>query len=459
MNVISLAAAAMTVLICAIYGMEAALATEAFSVPPATLLAADTAQVTATIRSLEEKVKQNPDDFIAYTKLAGYYLQRQRETGSSEYITLAGRAAHASLAILPPEQNYGGLATLAQAEYALHDFTAARDHAMQLTKLDPTKGSGFEILSDALIELGEYNSAQRALDQLQRLAEEAVGTQTRLGKYALLRGRPKDAAQYLSRAVVLALEQSPPQREPVAWCRWQLGETAFAIGDYATAEQHYRDALTTFPDYFRALASLGRVRAARGDLVDAIEQYEHAVRIVPDPLFVAALGDLYKLADREKDAATQYALVEQIARLNALGGLLYNRQQALFYADHDLKPQEAYENATKEYAVRRDIYGADAVAWTALKAGKLAEAQVAMREALRLGTRDAKLFYHAGMIARAAGNNVSARDYLKRALSLSPQFDPLQALVAKERLNASPETKRNRESARVTSPIPKPRPH
>src|SRR5438034_11113508 len=99
-----------------------------------------------------------------------------------------------------------------------------------------------------------------------------------------------------------------------------------------------------------------------------------------------------------------------------------------------MKAGEAYDSAAREYEVRRDIYGADAVAWTALKAGKLAEAQTAIKEALRLGTKDAKLFYHAGMIARAAGDKGAARDYLQRALKLNPQFDPLQAQIAKKTL-------------------------
>jgi len=189
--------------------------------------------------------------------------------------------------------------------------------------------------------------------------------------------------------------------------------------------------LTTFPDYFRALASLGRIRAAQADIAGAIEQYEHAVRIIPDPSFVAALGDLYKLAGREKDAAAQYSLVEKIGRLNELNGTLYNRQLALFYADHDLKPDAAYTNASQEFTVRHDIYGADALAWTALKAGKITEAQRAIKEALRLGTRDARLFYHAGMIAQAAGDRSGAREYLKQALALNPQFDPMQATIAK----------------------------
>jgi Tfp pilus assembly protein PilF len=99
-----------------------------------------------------------------------------------------------------------------------------------------------------------------------------------------------------------------------------------------------------------------------------------------------------------------------------------------------MKAQEAYALAAKEYEVRRDIYGADALAWTALKAGKLEAAQKAIKEALRLQTEDARLLYHAGMIARAAGDQNGARDYLKRALALSPQFDPLQAKLAREAL-------------------------
>jgi len=167
-------------------------------------------------------------------------------------------------------------------------------------------------------------------------------------------------------------------------------------------------------------------------LPGAIEHYEKAVRLLPDPQFIAALGDLYKLAGRDEDAQKQYELVEQIGRLNALNGALYNRQLALFYADHDIKIDEAYRLAAKEYEIRKDIYGADALAWTALKAGKLPEAQAAIKDALRLGTKDAKIFYHAAMIARASGDETAARDYLQRALKLNPQFDPLHSAIAQD---------------------------
>lgn len=402
--------------------------------PPAVPLPVNEQANALAIRYLEDKVKQNPEDFVAYTKLAGYYLERQRETGSQDYIQLAARAARSSLSVLPAEMNFGGLTVLAQVEFASHNFSATRDHARKLIEMNRTKATGFQILGDSLMELGDYTEAILAINSAQQLAGKSVAVETRLGRLALLRGQIDTAISHFSDATILASDSATPSRETVAWCRWQLGEAAFSKGDYATAERYYNDSLITFPDYYRALSSLGRTFYARGDLTSAIEHYERAVRIVPEVTFVAALGDLYKLAGRGREASTQYALVEQIARLSKTAGTLYDRQIALFYADHDLKTEEAYTIAAKEYEIRRDIYGADTLAWAALKAGKIAEAQSAIKEALKLGTKDAKLFYHAGMIAKAGGDMTSARDYLSRAIKLNPQFDPLQSQIAKQTL-------------------------
>ncbi|MFN2454489.1 MAG: tetratricopeptide repeat protein [Pyrinomonadaceae bacterium] len=404
-------------------------------IPAATPLDDNNRTAEAGARFLEDRVKHDPEDFSAHNKLAAYYLQRARETGSFDYLDLAARAAKASLASVPSIRNAGGLAALAQTEYATHDFAAARDHARQLIQLDPAKSYPYAILGDALLELGDYDGAVGAYQQVQRIdGGISNGSETRQARLAFLRGDTNAATRHFSTALIVALNAVAPSRETVAWCRWQLGEVAFATGDYQQAEKHYRDALVTFPDYYRALASLARVRAAQNDLAGAIENYRQAIKRLPDPSFIAALGDLYKVAGKEREAMQQYTQVEQIARLSAISGALYNRQLALFYADHELKAAEAYEAAMREYEVRRDIYGADALAWTAFKAGHLAEAQAKIKEALRLGTKDARLFYHAGMIAKAAGDERGAKQWLEKALQLNPQFDPLLSLSARHAL-------------------------
>lgn len=429
----------------AVYGIlwTASVLLKSRSIPPASPIPSDEQADRQTILFLEQRTKTDPEDFIAQNKLAGYYLQEVRETGDLTYLKLAVHAARTSVMTLPPEHNLDGLAQLTQAELTSHDFLAAKNHALQLVELQPDKSIPRQMLGDALIELGEYDEARKTYWLMEQFGGiqglTRVAAEQRIARLALFRGEPGNATEHFRKALRMALAMPAPQRETVAWCRWQLGETAFLTGDYAGAERHYRDALITFPNYFRALASLGRVRAARGDLSGAAEQYQKAINIFPDPSFVAALGDIYHLLGREQDAVAQYRLMEAIADLNLASGNLYNRQQALFHADHDIQSEKTYRDAVQEYAVRRDIYGADAVAWTALKAGKLPEAQSAMKEALRLGTRDSKLFYHAGMIAQAVGDRASAALFLKQALELSPEFDPLQAQVARKALMTATE--------------------
>ena len=403
------------------------------SVPPAAPIVSDESSNENEIRFFENKVKNDAEDFSANSKLAGLYLQKLRETGDVALLNLAFRAAHASLDSVPDVRNSGGLTALALAEFAAHDFTNSRDHAVRLIELEPSKSYPQSILGDALLELGEYEKAEIAFKKITLLDNgSSFGSESRFARLAQLKGDNAGAEKHFAAALNLALNQSIPSRETVAWLRWQLGETAFSVGDYQTAEKYYGDALTSFPDYYRAVASMGKVLAAENDLNGATEQYEKVVKILPDPNYVAALGDLYQLGGRAEDAIRQYELVEQIRRLSELNGALYNRQLALFYADHDLKPEEAYQLAAKEYEVRKDIYGADALAWTAIKTGKLAEAQASIKDALRLGTKDAKLLYHAGIIAEAAGDKNAAYDFISRALALNPQFDALQSVTARK---------------------------
>lgn len=417
-----------------VVGCERGTSSASTSVPAASPIAAPADVSEAAIRFLEDRVKRDPDDFPALNNLAGRYLLRLRETGNIQWLNLAKRAAQASLKSVPAEQNAEGLHLLAQTEFAAHNFAAARDHAQRLVELDSRKAYPHQMLGDALLELGDYDAAEKAFHEMERRQRNGYSTYTRLARLASLRGNNERARQLYTDALALALEVVPPSRETVAWTRWQLGELAFNTGDYATAEKHYRDALVTFSDYYRALGGLGRTLAARGDLSGAIQKYEQAVNILPDPVFVATLGDLYELAGRKQEAEAQFALCEKLGTLASANGDVYNRLLAQFYADHDLKPEEAYRLAKREYESRRDIYGADALAWAALKAGKLDEAQQASKESLRLGTQDAKLFYHAAMIARATGDAAAARSHLQHALKLNPQFDPRQTQIAKQAL-------------------------
>ncbi|MBW3638133.1 MAG: tetratricopeptide repeat protein, partial [Armatimonadetes bacterium] len=113
-----------------------------------------------------------------------------------------------------------------------------------------------------------------------------------------------------------------------------------------------------------------------------------------------------------------------IGQLDRAQGVVYDRQRALFYADHNHNLDEALTLARGELRFRHDIYTHDTLAWVLYKKGRLSEAAAASERALKWKTRDASLWYHAGAIAAAQGQKARAREHLQQALSINPSFHP-----------------------------------
>jgi tetratricopeptide (TPR) repeat protein len=94
---------------------------------------------------------------------------------------------------------------------------------------------------------------------------------------------------------------------------------------------------------------------------------------------------------------------------------------ALFDADHG-RPGAALAAARAEWARRRSVHVADALAWALHANGRDREAVRYADLALRLGTRDASFLFHAGMIRLALGDRALALDLLRRARATNPWF-------------------------------------
>jgi Tfp pilus assembly protein PilF len=85
-------------------------------------------------------------------------------------------------------------------------------------------------------------------------------------------------------------------------------------------------------------------------------------------------------------------------------------------------------------ARRPSIHAADVLAWALYQTGDYTEAKAASQQALRLGTRDALMLYHAGMIALKLGETAQAEAYLSQALVLNPHFSLRYADQARQTL-------------------------
>jgi tetratricopeptide (TPR) repeat protein len=222
--------------------------------------------------------------------------------------------------------------------------------------------------------------------------------------------------------------------ENLAWLYYELGEFYVQAGDSAPADIAYVTALNIHPGDYRALASLGKLRANNGRFEEAILLYQKAIAVVPMPIFVAELGDLYVKAGNQAEAKKQYQLVEYIGLLGHINQVLHNRDLAVFYADHNIKLSESLNLARKELEVRQDVYTWDALAWALYKNGRVEEAQQASDKALKFGTRDSLLLFHAGMIAAKGGLGDRAKTELSEALQINPHFHLLYAQQAQQQV-------------------------
>lgn len=353
-----------------------------------------------------------------YFGLADALIRKARESGDPSYFNRAEEALKRTLQLAP--HNAGALRHLAYVYYSRHEFAPAVLYARQAIERDGEDADAYGVLGDALLEVGQYAEAQAAYAYMMEL-DQSLYSHSRLAGLKSLRGDSAGAIADLERAVGAGKAAKQPA-ESVAWAEWQLGMEYFATGDLEKAETCFQQSLETHADYYRGLAGLAQVRWAQKKYDEAIELYRKALAILPMPEYAAALGDLYEKIGKTELARPQYALVEYIGRLNALNQALYNRELAYFYADHDMKPKEGLELARRELDYRRDIYAYDVLAWNLYKNGEPEAAREMIHKALKLGTRDAKLFFHAGMIHHDLGELDKAREFLSRALKTNPNF-------------------------------------
>jgi tetratricopeptide (TPR) repeat protein len=212
----------------------------------------------------------------------------------------------------------------------------------------------------------------------------------------------------------------------IAFYRYSAGEYALLGGDPHAAVSAFAASLDTLPGYPLAVYGQARAAYASGELDRAVELAAAAAAAVPRPDVLAFLGDLYAQTGEAAKAADHYATVDFIAGMAAeSAGAVYDREYSQFLSDHVTETERALTLARDEAQVRHDVYAYDTLAWALHVNGRPAEALDAMRQALAIGTVDARLLIHAGLIEIANGLDDAGQAHLHAGLDLNPSFSPL----------------------------------
>ncbi|RBQ15091.1 hypothetical protein DP939_37455 [Spongiactinospora rosea] len=385
--------------------------------------------LTGSIEAAQDHLRRHPGDAAAWASLGRFCLEQARRTADFSYYGKAEGAFRRSLGLptgdgLPHIDAVIGMGALANAR---HDFTGAARWGERARRAAPYRWAAYGVLTDAYLELGDYDRAERSLRNMLQ-GRPDLDSFTRAARLEALRGRSGAARLLLDRARAIAGEPAE-----YAFCLWQLGELAWNDGDPEAARDAYARALAAEPAHAPSMAGKARAEAALGRTGEALRGYAAAVARAPS--YVVEYAELLERLGRKAEARRQYAVFAAQHRLLAADGAADDLALGRFHADHG-DARTAVRHLRAEWKRRASVEVADALAWALHRTGRDTEAAAYAARAARLGGHNAAFSYHRGEIEYALGHTAAAREHLSRALSRNPHFSPAGAERARTLLKA-----------------------
>ncbi len=357
---------------------------------------------------LQDKIRANRAAKPQILQLGWIFVSKARMTGDPGYYKMAEECAQLS------GDESASLLLRGHIDHALHRFAEAEAVAQRLVTEKNPGWQAYALLGDALMEQGKLTEAipvyQRMID-----LRPCLQTYARVAHLRWLKGDLSGAEELMRLAVEAGSSRDP---EPAAWAYTRLA--LYQLQAHETKESSWSvdRALEFVKNYAAAMALRSKLEMERGQPAAAVDSLRIAVAQVPLPEYQWALIDAAELAgDHDLVAKTEHALQTRGASEDP-------RSFALYLASHQKDPALAFRLAEEELSTRPDVLSYDAVAWTALAAGRVEEASENMKCALAEGTGDARLFYHAGKIAAANGSKKEAISWIERAAGLQQMLLP-----------------------------------
>ena len=349
-----------------------------------------------SIAQARQAIEKNPRQSEGYNTLALALARRARETSDVAYYAQAEEAAEQSLAVAPG--NFGGLKARAWILLGQHEFAKAREVAAELNQRAPDDVLVYGFLTDANVELGNYDEAEKACNWMLKLRPGNVPALTRAAYLREIFGNPTGAIELMKIAY-----QATPVRETEdrAWILTQIAHLYLTSGKTEDAANVLNQALDSFPDYHYALAGLAKVRTAQHRHEESVQLLRRRYQAAPHAENLYDLAEALEAAGKHEEARAAFVEFETQSLAESEKWDNSNRELIFYYADYAHQPDKALEVAERERARRHDVYTLDAYAWALHVNGRDAEARDAMREALSVGIQDDRLRRHAAEIERS----------------------------------------------------------
>ena len=257
----------------------------------------------------------------------------------------------------------------------------------------------YGLLGDVLMEQGRLAEATEAYQTMIDLRPD-LQSYARGAHIRWLKGDLAGAVELMDLAAGAA---SPADPESAAWVNTRLAFYHLQKQAFEAAHRVCDTAVGFQKDYAPALLLRGRILLAEGETAAAIEPLERSAQLNPFPEYQWTLAEALRAEGRTSEA---FAVEKQLRQTGAAAD---PRTVALFLATRSQQTQTALRLAERELDERGDVFTHDALAWSLQAAGRIEDACVHMEKALAEGTQDARLSFHAAVIAAKSGYLDEAR--------------------------------------------------
>jgi len=358
------------------------------------------------ISQLQQRIREGRNVELWLDRLGWAFVAKARESFDPGFYKLAEQCAR-SIELRNP-QSQEAMLLHAHVLQNLHRFKESETLARCLVQ---QRGLSFDygLLGDALMEQGKLNDAVVAYQRMMNLKPD-LRAYARAAHMRWLKGDLEGAIEAMQLAVSAA---SPQDAESAAWVNTRLATYLFYAGKFNEAEQRCALALSLQNNYPPTLLLQGRILLRQSRFGEAVDALQNAVKLNPLPEYQWTLAEALRAAGKENEAR------EVEAQLCQRGASSDPRTLALYLATRHESPETALRLARAELDSRSDVFTHDALAWSLAAAGNVAEALSEMQRALAEGTLDARLLFHAGVIASQAGHSADAERWLRKASELS----------------------------------------
>ena len=366
------------------------------------------------ISRLQHEVRKGGNPTHGLERLGWLFVEKARVSNDPGYYKLAEESA-----LCLESKRSGSLEASLLRGHVLHHMHRFGEAETLARELVGSRGAPFDygLLGDVVMEQGRLGEAADAYQKMIDLKPN-LQSYSRAAHLRWLKGDLRGAIELMEMA---AGAGSPRDAESAAWAYSRLALYELQAGNQGKALQACESALEYQKDYAAALLARGRVFLAEGKSGAALRSLEQAARLNPLPEYLWTFAEALDAGGRSQEAR----LVE--TELIQKGRASDPRTLALFLSTRGTDVETALTLAQQELKTRSDIFTLDALAWSLAAAGKTQEAYAAMKRALMEGTQDARLFYHASVIAAKAGQQKEARHWLSNASAIRQMLLPSES--------------------------------